>query len=111
LQPTATDTIGERRWDLANYADWLRNLSDGLLNEIDRHAEECQDEPTRELLRKIMQYVSINQNLATIQLLNLRLQMRENEKAIDEELYEISEHVSEILSVHLKEAENLRKIL
>jgi len=37
--------------------------------------------------------------------------MRENEKAIGEELWEISEHVSEILSVHLREAESLRKIL
>ncbi len=111
MQPTTTDTTGERRWDLADYADRLRDLSDGLLNEIDRHAEECQDEPTRELLRKITQYISINQSLVTIQLLDFRLQMRENEKAVDEELYEISEHVSEILNIHLKEAENLRKIL
>jgi len=111
LQPTTTNTTGERRWNLTNYADWLRGLSDGLLYEIDRLAEECQNEPTRELLRKITQYISVNQSLVTMQLLDFRLQMRENEKAIDEELHEISEHVSEILSVHLKEAENLRKIL
>lgn len=111
MQPTATDTTGERRWDLANYTDWLREMSDVLLNEIDRLTEECQDELTRELLGKITQYVSINQSLVTIQLLNFRLQMRENEKAISAELWEISEHVSEILSVHLREAESLRKIL
>ena len=111
MQPTTTAAIGERRWNLTKHADWLRDLGDELLNEIDRLAEERQDEPTRELLRKITQYVSINQSLVAIQLLNFRLQMRENEKAIDEELHEISEHVSEILSVHLREAESLRKIL
>ena len=111
MQPTPADTAEKRRWDLASYADRLRGLSDRLLDEVDRLAEEYPDEPPRELLRKITQCISINESLVTLQLLNFRLHMRENEKAIGEELWEISEHVSEILSVHLREAESLRKIL
>jgi hypothetical protein len=111
VQHTPADTAEKRRWNPASYADWLWGLSDRLLDEVDRLAEEYPDQPTRELLRKITQCISINQSLVTLQLLNFRLHMRENEKAIDEELREISEHVSEILSVHLIEAENLRKTL
>ncbi len=39
------------------------------------------------------------------------LHARERELKIDEDLYEISEYMASILDVHLKEAENLEKIL
>ena len=111
MQPTATDITTGRRLDLNGNAEWLRSLGDELLREIDRQAEECGDERTGELLRKVAQYVSVNQSLVALQLLDFWVHMRENERAIDKELQEISEHVSEILSVHLREAESLRKTL
>ena len=111
MRLTATDNLAGRRLDLNGHAEWLRRHGDELLREIERHAEECRDERTGELLRKVAQYISINQSLVALQLLEVWLQMRENERAIDEELHEISEHVSEILSVHLREAESLRKTL
>jgi len=69
-----------------------------LLREIYCIAEEFDDERVREFMRKITQLLTINQSLL------------ENERAIDNELYEISEYMSEILDIHLKEADNLRKI-
>lgn len=111
MQSTPADTAEKRRWDLACHRDWLQDQNQRLLDKIHRLTEEVDDEPTKDIIRKITQCISINQSLVTLQLLNFRLHMRENEKAIDEELWEISEHVSEILSVHLREAESLRKIL
>ena len=111
MQNTPADTAEERRWDLASYADWLQCQNQRLLDEIHRLTEEIDDEQTRDLMRRITRCISINQSLVTLQLLNLRLHMRENQKTIDDEPWEISEHVSEILSVHLREAESLRKIL
>lgn len=108
---TPCDTADERCLNLSDYAEWLRGLSEGLLDEIHRLAEEADDETARELLRKITQLISLNQSMVTLRLLSFRLHMRENEAAIDRELYEISEYMSEILSIHRREAENLRKIL
>lgn len=62
-------------------------------------------------MRKVTRLISINYSLVRIQLFGFRLHMRENERAIDEELNEISEYVSQILDVHLREAENLEKVL
>ncbi len=49
--------------------------------------------------------------MVALHLLSFRLHMKENEAAIDRELYEISEYMAEILSIHRREAESLRKIL
>jgi DNA-directed RNA polymerase subunit F len=97
-------------WDLDDYAELLRDLSDGLLREIYCIAEEFDDERVREFMRKITQLLTINQSLLTLHLLKFKLHNKENERAIDNELYEISEYMSEILDIHLKEADNLRKI-
>jgi DNA-directed RNA polymerase subunit F len=97
-------------WDLDDYAELLRELSDGLLREIYGIAEEFDDERVREFMRKITQLLTINQSLLTLHLLKFKLHNKENERAIDNELYEISEYMSEILDIHLKEADNLRKI-
>jgi hypothetical protein len=111
LHRTPCDTADERLLDLNDYADWLRGLSDKLLDDVHRLADESDDETTRELLRKITQLISVNQSMITLNLLSFRLHMRENEAAIDSELYEISEYMAEILNIHRREAENLRKIL
>ncbi len=108
---TPCDTADERRLNLSDYAEWLRGLSEGLLDEIHRLAEEADDETSRELLLKITQLISLNQSMVALHLLSFRLHMKENEAAIDRELYEISEYMAEILSIHRREAESLRKIL
>lgn len=105
------DTVDERCLNLNDYAEWLRGLSEGLLDEIHRLAEEADNETTSELLRKITQLISLNQSMVALHLLSFRLHMRETEAAIDRELYEISEYMSEVLEIHRREAENLRKIL
>jgi alcohol dehydrogenase YqhD (iron-dependent ADH family) len=111
VQRTPIDTKDEEIWDLSKYVDRLQDLSEELVNEIFNLSEEIDDEATKDIIRKITRYISINQSLVTLHLLNYNLHSRENEYAIDKELHEISEHVSEILSVHIREAENLRKIL
>ena len=44
MRRTPCDTADERRLDLKDYADWLRGLSDVLLDEIYRLADESDDE-------------------------------------------------------------------
>ncbi len=110
MESRTGNVAGRGIWDLDDYAELLRGLSDGLLREIYGIAEEFDDERVRELMRKITQLLTINQSLVTLHLLKFKLQMMENERAIDNDLYEISEYMSEILDIHLREAENLRKI-
>jgi hypothetical protein len=111
LHRTPCDTADERHLDLNDYADWLEGMSDKLLDDVHHLADESDDETISELLRKITQLISVNQSMITLNLLSFKLHMRENESAIDSELHEISEYMAEILNIHRREAENLRKIL
>lgn len=111
LAATNNDTVGERSWDLTGCAGYLEGVSNRLLDEIHHLAEELDDEPSKELVMKIAGLIAVNQSILMLHLLNLRLHIKEHDLVVDKELYEISDYVSELLSIRLREAKNLRKIL
>jgi Asp-tRNA(Asn)/Glu-tRNA(Gln) amidotransferase C subunit len=96
---------------LGEYLRRLEALSGELSEDLLRLAEEVDDGSSKEFVMKVTKLISINHSLVTLQLLGFRMHTKENERAIDEEINEISEYVSQILDVHLREAENLEKVL
>lgn len=111
MQHTNNNATGERRWDITGCVGSLEGLSERLMDKIHRLEEELGDEPLRELVREIAQLIAVNQSIVMLHLLNLRLIVKEHDLAVDKELFEISDYVSELLNIRLREAENLRKIL
>lgn len=104
MQRTYNNTTGEKCWGLTSYTNYLEGLSERLLDEIHHLTEEFDDELSSELLRKITWFITVNQNIVMLHLLNFRLHMKEHDLAIDKELFEISDYMAELLNVHLREA-------
>ena len=111
MQHTSRKSAEAQRLVLGEYLRRLEALSGELSEDLFRLAEKFDDGPSKEFVRKVTRLISINHSLVRLQLFGFRLHMRENERAIDEELNEILEYVSQILDVHLREAENLEKAL
>jgi hypothetical protein len=109
LQRTPNEVI--ERWDITGLSKWLETHHESLLNDMNRMADYVEDRRIREFMKKASELIVVNQSLVMLQLLRFKMQMKEQTLAVDQELFEISESVAEILSVHLKEAENLRKIV
>ncbi|UCD44004.1 MAG: hypothetical protein JSV27_07585 [Candidatus Bathyarchaeota archaeon] len=111
MQHRSRSSAEAQRLVLDEYLRRLEALSGELSEDLLRLAEEVGDGPLREFVMKVTKLISVNRSLVTLQLLGFRLHMRESERAIDEEINEISEYVSQILDVHIREAENLEKVL
>ena len=92
------------------YIDWLRENNESLLGELAYDIESVEDEQAKTVMWKLLQMMNTYQNMQSILLSKILIQMREHEIALDRELYEMSSAMTEILDVHIMEAENLRKI-
>jgi len=90
---------------------WAKNRSESLYEEILQQIEEVQDQETRDVLAKLARLTQINQELQTLGFINLLSRITENQKAIDDELMQISEYVEAMVRVHQEEARNLEKVL
>ena len=93
-----------------DYAAWFRARRDALAREI---AEEARgfDEATRSLIERVLQLSTLNQTLLTLRLLDIRLEMLENNRQVDDTLNEVAEYMAAILDDHRREADALKKAL
>ena len=92
------------------YINWLRENSEDLLGDLVYDIESVEDEKAREIMGKLLRLVNMYQSIQSVFLSKMIIQMRKHEVALDRELYELSSTMTEILDVHIMEAENLRKM-
>jgi hypothetical protein len=78
--------------------------------EIDILIEELQDHDSRIILSKLKELIIINNTINLLRLADTIIKIRENQLEIDNELLTISDSVSQILEVHVEEAQSLRKL-
>jgi hypothetical protein len=72
--------------------------------------EELQDQDSGIILSKMKELIIINNTINSLRLADIIIKIRENQLEIDNELLAISDSVSQILEVHVEEAQSLRKL-
>lgn len=81
-----------------------------IYREIDVLIEDLQDQESRTILLKMRELMLINNTINSLSLADMIIKIRENQLEIDNELLAISDSVSQILEVHIEEAQSLKKL-
>jgi hypothetical protein len=92
------------------YIELLNNSRQLILQEMESLLQKMKDPLSKEVLTKMKNLILLDHALNSITLADLMIKTYENQLEIDEELLAISDSVSQMLEIHLSEADNLRKL-
>lgn len=86
-----------------NQLQWLNTRYAAIINEL-------QGTETSETNEKLVELLTLNQQIQTQMMLTILANQQHQQKDIDDQLTEISQYLQEIVTDHILEAENLEKI-
>ena len=92
------------------YIDFLNNSKQLILQEMEALLHKVKDPLSKEVLTKMKNLILIDHALNSITLADLMIKTYENQLEIDNELLAISDSISQLLEIHLSEADSLRKL-
>lgn len=92
------------------YIDFLNNSKQLILQEMEALLHKVKDPLSKEVLIKMKNLILIDHALNSITLADLMIKTYENQLEIDNELLAISDSISQLLEIHLSEADSLRKL-
>jgi len=97
--------------DFGTSETWLQNQIDALKSTIVTAIDELPGERHKQVLEQMMQLQELTNELHRVQLVTILTHIQQNNRDVDDDLREISDHMEQILAIHRNEAENLEKIL
>lgn len=92
------------------YIDYLNNSKQVILQEMESLIHKIKDPLSKEVLTKMKNLILVDHALNSITLADLMIKAYENQLEIDNELLAISDSISQMLEIHLSEADSLRKL-
>ena len=88
----------------------IAGIHEPILQEMESLLQKMKDPLSKEVLTKMKNLILLDHALNSITLADLMIKNYETQLEIDDELLAISDSVSQMLEIHLSEADSLRKL-